>query len=277
MSEIKEIEIEKIREPRNAARLDPKDDSIYELAESILAVGLINPLTVRQVDNGNYEVIAGHRRLLACQLAGLKKVPCIIKKADEELADTIMLTENTARKDMTPIEEAAKLLELQKRKDLGIGALARIVGRSKSWVRQRLDLLKIRPELQKAVHEGKISIQAAFILDQVDDDEVRNRWLRQVEVGDVSNNTLKMWLRTYEEAKKWEEEWEEEFEKQEKKVKDYDLRGRCQICGDKFEYEKLTTLVVCRECRFHLMKAVKEAEQDERIEDGAVSHIETRN
>jgi len=240
MSEIKEIEIEKIREPRNAARLDPKDDSIYELAESILAVGLINPLTVRQVDNGNYEVIAGHRRLLACQLAGLKKVPCIIKKADEELADTIMLTENTARKDMTPIEEAAKLLELQKRKDLGIGALARIVGRSKSWVRQRLDLLKIRPEL-------------------------------------VSNNTLKMWLRTYEEAKKWEEEWEEEFEKQEKKVKDYDLRGRCQICGDKFEYEKLTTLVVCRECRFHLMKAVKEAEQDERIEDGAVSHIETRN
>jgi len=274
MAEIKEIEIEKIREPENAARLDPKDDSIYELAESIMAVGLINPITVKQVGEDEYEVVAGHRRLLACQLAGLKKIPCIVKRADEELLDSIMLTENTARKDLSPIEEACKLKELQEKRNLGIGALARIVGRSKSWVRQRLDLLNIKPELQKAVHEGKISIDAAFTLDKVDDDETRMRWLKQAEAGEVSANTLKMWLATYEEAKRIDEEFGDEIEERVERAVSEPPKGQCQICGGRYLYEKLTTLIVCRECRFHLMKAVKEAELQQEEESGSVRNTQ---
>jgi len=264
MAELKEVDIDLIDEPEAPARLEVEDDDLYDLAESIAEVGLINPITVKRKENGRYEVIAGHRRLLACKLAGLKKVPVIVSDKAEERAAEIMITENVARKDMSPIEEAAMLKELSDLKGYGIGALARITGKSKSWVRERLDLLFLRPELQKALHEGKINIKQAKILDKVEDDELRARWLKEAAAGHVTANTLEMWYRTYIEDKEYIESQDDSYLDEIAERKFEPPKGQCYICSEKLPYEKLTTIVICKRCKFELTKAIVE-ERDARI------------
>lgn len=258
MAELKEVDIDLIDEPEAPARLDPQDDEIYELAESIAEIGLINPLTVKPKENGRYEIIAGHRRYLACKLAGLKKVPVIVSDKAEERAAEIMLTENVARKNMSPIEEAAMLKELSDLKGYGIGALARITGKSKSWVRERLDLLFLKPELQKALHEGKINIKQAKILDKVEEDDIRARWLKEAIAGHATANTLEMWYRSYLADKEYIEDAEKYLDELREERKFEPPKGQCYICGERLEYDRLVSIIICKKCKFELTKAIME-------------------
>lgn len=264
MAELKQVDIDLIDEPESPARLEVEDEDLYELAESIAEIGLINPITVKSKDNGRYEVIAGHRRLLACKLAGLKKVPVLVSDIAKEKAAEIMITENVARKDMSPIEEAAMLKELSDLKGYGIGALARITGKSKSWVRERLDLLFLRPELQKALHEGKINIRQAKILDKVEDDELRARWLKEAILGHATANTLEMWYRSWTTDKEYIEDVDRYLDELEKDRQFEPPKGQCYICSEKLPYEKLVSIIVCKKCKFELTKAIMET-KDARV------------
>ena len=264
MAELKEVDIDLIDEPEAPARLEVEDEDLYELAESIAEIGLINPITVKSKEGGRYEVIAGHRRLLACKLAGLKKVPVIVSDKAKERAAEIMITENVARKDMSPIEEAAMLKELSDLKGYGIGALARITGKSKSWVRERLDLLFLRPELQKALHEGKINIKQARILDKVEEDDIRARWLKEAIAGHATANTLEMWYRSYTQDKEYIDNVDQYLDEIEREKVFEPPKGQCYICSEKLPYERLVSIIICKKCKFELTKAIMEA-RDARV------------
>ena len=200
MPKFKLIPLEQIKDPEAPARLTPEEDGIEELAESIGEIGLINPLTVKQVGD-HYEVIAGHRRLMALRLLNRSPVPCMIQDSEDDKTYETMLAENVARKDLSPIEEAAMLKEMQERLNYGIGTLAKVVGRSASWVKKRLELLQLPPDLQEDVHERGLPAETAKILAEVDDYEIRRRWAREAITNRVGFRSVRLWVNSYHQQK----------------------------------------------------------------------------
>ena len=143
-------------------RMDPQ--SIAELADSIKAQGLIQPILVRPVDNGKYEIIAGERRWRASQLAGLTKVPVVIRAVPDKSALAMALIENIQREDLNPLEEATGIQRLVDEFDMTHDAAAQAVGRSRSAVTNLLRLLNLSKAVQDLLMQGKIEMGHARAL-----------------------------------------------------------------------------------------------------------------
>ena len=156
---------------RARIKTDPGQDrkqfqGIEELAASIEAMGLLQPLTVRDLGNGYYQLIAGERRYRACCRLKMARIPCTVVECDEQEALDLMLLENTARADLNPIEEANAF---KRRLDGGQGIedLARIAGRSVQYIEGRLLLLRLIPSVQLLVQAGHLPISYAQVLSEV--------------------------------------------------------------------------------------------------------------
>src|SRR3990167_1508877 len=105
MEKIQEIFTDEIDEPEGAMRSELNRAELFELADNIKQNGLINPITVRPVGN-KFEVVAGHRRLNACKIAGIIKISCVVRELDDQRVFEIMSAENLERDDVNPVEEA---------------------------------------------------------------------------------------------------------------------------------------------------------------------------
>ena len=143
-------------------RMDPQ--SIAELADSIKAQGLIQPILVRPVENGKYEIIAGERRWRASQLAGLTQVPVVIRAVPDRSALAMALIENIQREDLNPLEEATGIQRLVDEFDMTHDAAAQAVGRSRSAVTNLLRLLNLSKAVQDLLMQGKIEMGHARAL-----------------------------------------------------------------------------------------------------------------
>jgi len=143
-------------------RMDPQ--SIAELADSIRAQGLIQPILVRPVDNGKYEIIAGERRWRACQLAGLTQVPVVVRAVPDKSALAMALIENIQREDLNPLEEATGIQRLIDEFDMTHDIAAQAVGRSRSAVTNLLRLLNLSKAVQDLLMQGKIEMGHARAL-----------------------------------------------------------------------------------------------------------------
>ena len=113
MREVREISIEQIHPNRHQPRLEFNEDALMELAQSIRENGLIQPITVREDEDG-YEIIAGERRYKACILAGYSEVPCNVMSADEQKLAELALVENIQRENLTSIEEAKAYIQIMR-------------------------------------------------------------------------------------------------------------------------------------------------------------------
>lgn len=131
--------------------------SLAELAESIREHGIIQPLTVRKLSSGYYQIIAGERRWRAARLAGLQEVPAIVIEADDRKAAELAMIENLQREDLNPMEEAAGFQSLIETYHMTQEEAARRVGKSRSAVTNALRLLGLAPSVRKLVEEGKLS------------------------------------------------------------------------------------------------------------------------
>jgi len=143
-------------------RMDPQ--SIAELADSIRAQGLIQPILVRPVENGKYEIIAGERRWRASQLAGLTQVPVVIRAVPDKSALAMALIENIQREDLNPLEEATGIQRLIDEFDMTHDIAAQAVGRSRSAVTNLLRLLNLSKAVQELLMQGKIEMGHARAL-----------------------------------------------------------------------------------------------------------------
>jgi ParB family chromosome partitioning protein len=143
-------------------RMDPQ--SIAELADSIKAQGLIQPILVRPVDGGKYEIIAGERRWRASQLAGLTQVPVVIRAVPDQAALAMALIENIQREDLNPLEEAAGIQRLVDEFDMTHEIAAQAVGRSRSAVTNLLRLLNLSKAVQDLLMQGKLEMGHARAL-----------------------------------------------------------------------------------------------------------------
>ncbi len=157
------------------------DQALKELAVSIKEHGVIQPIIVRKVEN-KYEIIAGERRYKASTMAGLTKIPAIIKNLDDKESSKIALIENLQRKDLTPIEEARtyqKILELEGG-NMTQEQLAASMGKTQSVVSNKLRLLALPDEIQDALLKEKISERHARSLLNVDDKNTQIKLLNKV-------------------------------------------------------------------------------------------------
>ena len=131
--------------------------SLAELADSIQQHGIIQPLTVRKLASGYYQIIAGERRWRAARMAGLHEVPVIVMEADDRKAAELAMIENLQREDLNPMEEAAGFQALMEQHHMTQEEAAQRVGKSRSAVANALRLLSLTPAVAKLVEEGTLS------------------------------------------------------------------------------------------------------------------------
>jgi ParB family chromosome partitioning protein len=148
------LPVEQIRPGRYQPRHDFDPDALRELADSILAQGVIQPIIVRPGADGAYEIIAGERRWRACQQAGLAEIPVLVRDVDEQAALAIGLIENIQRADLNPLEEAGALERLLKEFSLTHQQIADAVGKSRSMVTNLLRLLDLNPDVRELLAKG---------------------------------------------------------------------------------------------------------------------------
>lgn len=152
-----ELKLNEIEPNKEQPRKDFDEEAISSLAESIAKHGLLQPIIVRPKLNGMYEIVAGERRWRASRIAGLNKVPVIIKEMDEQTLAEVALVENLQREDLNPVEEALGYNSLMEKFGLTQEGVATSVGKSRAAVANALRLLKLPEEILAALRDGKIS------------------------------------------------------------------------------------------------------------------------
>lgn len=147
------------------------EEALAELAESIRAQGVLQPILVRPLGDDKYEIVAGERRWRASQLAGQRSIPALIREMSPEQALAIALIENLQREDLSPMEEALGFKELRDRFGLSQDEIAARVGKSRSAVANMLRLLNLPQEIQDDLHDGRMTQGHARPLLVVEDQE----------------------------------------------------------------------------------------------------------
>jgi ParB family chromosome partitioning protein len=165
--------IEDIVPSRGQPRKIFSKQALEELAASIKVQGVIQPLIVRRMEGGKFELIAGERRLRAAKLAGLEKVPVVVSSAAAEQVLELALIENLQREDLNPIEEALAFKELGDRYRLTQEEIARRVGKERSSVTNALRLLTLPEEIRGDIIEARLSMGQARALLAIEDDELK--------------------------------------------------------------------------------------------------------
>lgn len=177
---IKQLPIAKVEPRENQPRTLFDEEALAELAESIREYGLIQPVTVRKLDSGYYQLIAGERRWRAARMAGLNEIPARIIEADDRLATELALVENLQREDLNPVEEAQGYRTLMEEYGLTQDEAAQRVGKSRPAVANALRLLSLAPEVLQFVEQGLLSAGHARALVPVKPEELQIDAARQV-------------------------------------------------------------------------------------------------
>lgn len=165
---LRDLDLDQLTPGEYQPRRDMRRDTLQELADSIKQEGVLQPIAVRVLDTAGsstrYEIIAGERRWRAAQLAGLAKIPAIIRDVDDEQAAGIALIENLQREDLNPLEEARGLQRLIDEFDLTHQEAATAVGKSRAAVTNLLRLLELAPEALQLLAGGQLSMGHARAL-----------------------------------------------------------------------------------------------------------------
>jgi ParB family chromosome partitioning protein len=158
---VKQIDLSQITTGNFQPRFDFADVALNELASSIKVHGVIQPITVREITSGKFEIIAGERRFRAAKLAGLEKIPAFIRDVDDQRSLEMALIENVQRENLNPIEIALSFQRMVIECNLKQDELGKIVGKSRSLVTNYLRLLTLPTEIQSGLILGVITVGQA--------------------------------------------------------------------------------------------------------------------
>ena len=168
-SELQTLPIAKVEPRQDQPRALFDDDALQELADSIAQYGLIQPITVRKLDSGYYQIIAGERRWRAARLAGLSEVPVRVMDADDRRTAELALVENLQREDLSPVEEARGYQALMREYGLTQEDAARAVGKSRPTVANALRLLNLSDAVLDMLEKGQLTAGHARALVPIGD------------------------------------------------------------------------------------------------------------
>lgn len=180
------LNISEIEPNRSQPRKEFDEKALSELAESISKHGLLQPLLVRPLPMGGYQIVAGERRYRACRMAGITEVPVIIRELGDTETMEIALIENLQREDLTPIEEALGYQVLIDEHDFSQEEVAQSVGKSRPTVANALRLLKLPQSILDLVSDGKISAGHARALLTLEDEKLMQELAEEIIKKDLS-------------------------------------------------------------------------------------------
>jgi len=198
---VTEIDIESLIPNLFQPRKNFDKEKMEELKGSIKKHGIIQPIVVRKMANG-YEIVVGERRLKAAKEIGLKKMPAIIKSINNEKSLEIALVENIQREDLNPVEQANAFKRLIDEFKLTQQELAEATGKSRALVTNTIRLLKLNPEIQKNISEGKISFGHAKLLLSIEDEEVQKAVCDRIIANDLSVRDTERLIKNIEKVQK---------------------------------------------------------------------------
>ena len=167
------LRISEIEPNKSQPRIDFDDEAIATLADSIRQHGLLQPLLVRPLENGSYQIVAGERRWRACRMAGLDEIPVHIKELSDQETMQVALIENLQRENLNAIEEALGYQDLIDNYNMTQEEVAKTVGKSRSVVANCLRALKLEDEIQNMLRNGDITIGHAKALAGVENSQIR--------------------------------------------------------------------------------------------------------
>lgn len=193
---ITELDITKIYPNPNQPRKHFDEEALQELASSIKTHGVIQPLVVNQAEDG-YMIIAGERRWRASNMAGLDKVPVVIKNYTEKQVKEISIIENLQREDLNPIEAARAIKQLMDEYNLTQEVVSDRIGKSRSSIANTLRLLTLYPDVIKMIEDGRLSSGHARSLVVVDDTTQQIKLAKQAADGKMSVRDLEKAVKNY--------------------------------------------------------------------------------
>jgi ParB family transcriptional regulator, chromosome partitioning protein len=163
-TDLREVPVDLLQPGKYQPRVDMRAESLEDLANSIKAQGVVQPIVIRPIDAGRYEIIAGERRWRAAQMAGLHEVPAVVRDVPDEAAIAMALIENIQREDLNPIEEAVALQRLIDEFEMTHQQAASAVGRSRAAVSNLLRLLSLNDDVRKMLERGELEMGHARAL-----------------------------------------------------------------------------------------------------------------
>lgn len=199
-SSIGEIEIDKIFANPNQPRRDFNEDALKELADSINELGVIQPITLRNMEDGTYQIIAGERRFRASQLAGKSTIPAYILKADDEETMEMALIENIQREDLNPLEIALAYQQLIEQHNLSQEQLSKRVGKGRATIANFLRILKLPAAIQVALQEKKIDMGHAKALLSLESHSDQLNLFQEIEKNSYSVREVEEMVRAIKEG-----------------------------------------------------------------------------
>lgn len=247
MQEIKEISIEQIDVGEYDVRMESEDDTIVDLAASIRRIGIIVPLSVVK-NNDRFTLVAGHRRLASAKQIGLSIVPCIVLDSLQGRENEVSFAENIFRRDLTPVELASALKDYLEQSKQGVEEVARMLNRSGEYVRRHIAILSWPIDVQKAVHEGWLSMSAAENLSCVKNDEYRDFLLGHARTSGATARLTSAWLQAYEAMQPVSTAITTEPSLSPDRPAPLVPQAPCIVCGDIFRTDELCHVPCCGSC-----------------------------
>lgn len=191
------IRVESIEVNPHQPRTVFDEEALRELAESIKTYGLIQPITVRPIANGKYQLISGERRLRACKIAGLQEVPAYVRTIDDLQSIQMALVENIQREDLNALEIALSFQRLIEECGFSQEEVSTKVGKNRSTITNYLRLLKLSRNTQIAVRDNQITMGHARALVVLENDKVQEKVLKQVLDGGLSVRQTEALVKKY--------------------------------------------------------------------------------
>lgn len=196
------LSISEIEPNREQPRHDFNEEALQELADSITQHGVLQPLLVRPIADGGYQLVAGERRWRASRMAGLTEVPVIIKEMTDSEMMQISMIENLQRENLTPVEEALGYKVLAEEYGLTQDEISRSVGKSRPVIANAMRLLKLPQEILDMVSDGSISAGHARALLAVEDEELMLSTARRIKSDDLTVRDVEKFAKKANEEKK---------------------------------------------------------------------------
>jgi len=244
---IVEVALSQIDEPKTIARFQIDPERIAELAASISAIGLQIPILLRP-DGERYEIVAGHRRYLAHKQLELPVIKAMVRKMTDQEAAVFRATENLGRVDLSPLEEGSIYRELIDVHGMTVDQVASHVGKSTVVVMRRMDLLRMPPELQQAVHTGQISMTVAEELWSIRDATALKYYLSFAVENGCTREVARSWAKEWKDTQRRSQSVDVESGGVSSPYEPRPCYIGCDLCQGPVELGQDKVLRLCPEC-----------------------------
>lgn len=198
---VKDISLDLIDEPKGIVRMDIDPDDLDELAQSISEIGLLQNILLA-IDGDRFEIVFGHRRFLAHKKLGLSAIRSAVRTMTEEEIGVARATENIARKDLSPLEEAATYKNLIDHYGMSRERVAKKMSKTPGTIKRRMDILRMPPILQKAVHNKQISMTVAEELWPIADEASLDYYLMFAIENGCTREVARSWAKDWKDTQR---------------------------------------------------------------------------